>query len=123
MKKRLDFVTNSSSSCYLVRNTSSTTKNALDLLRECATSEWYFVSWPNYNRGSDYTQGDPDDDLEPKSFPSEKAFLEEVASAWTFPPGESIEILIAWGEGGPIYMPEGGLRPSYNFDIEDLGMC
>ena len=123
MKVRLGFITNSSSSAYLVTNISGSTKNALDLLRECASDEWYLETWPNYNRGSDYTKGDPEDDLDPKPFASEQEFLDEVAACWTFPPGEAVEIMIAWGEGGPIYMPEGGLRSSRSFYIEDQGMC
>ena len=122
MRIRIGFVTNSSSSSYIVTNITNTTKNALDLLREAADSEWYLENWPHYNKGSDYTKGDPDGG-DPKYFASEQEFLEEVASLWTFPPRVPVEIDIAWGDGGPIYMPEGGLlSATRSFRIKHIPM-
>jgi len=93
-----------------------------DLLRECAQGEWYLVSWPNYNRGSDYTQGTEDGGGDPKPFTSKKEFDDAVARLESFPPGVPVTISIAWGDGGPIYIPDGYLRSSRSFHVKDIGM-
>jgi len=122
LKLRTDFITNSSSSQYIVTNRTGSTKNMLDVLRDCAEGEWYLVNWPYYNRGSDYTKGTEDGRLDPKPFASQQEFDEAVARLESFPPGVPVTISIAWGDGEPIYIHDGYLQSSRRFHIKDLGM-
>ena len=111
MKIKLDFVTNSSSAAFLVRNKSDTMKTMLDLLQEAAAGQWEIA----------YTGIGPHNWQE--GFDSEQKFREEVAKIESFPPKSEVTVVIAWGEGGPIYCPNGLLcGRTRNFEIRDLGM-
>jgi hypothetical protein len=123
MKLRTDFVTNSSSAAFLVRNNTSKTKTMWDLLQEAAAGPWEYVDWPHYDPegwSDDATKLQPPP-RDPKLF---QQFQEAVAKTETFPPNTDVEVMIAWGEGGPIFCPN-GLRSgrTRSFTIKDLGMC
>lgn len=118
MKIRRGYVTNSSSTSYIIRNISDSTKTMLDLLREATDGDWYLVG-DGLTYGMDYTKGYDENEVEPEPFISEQEFLEAVAGCETFPPGVDVKIEIAWGDGGPIFMPDSGLSScTKSFSIE-----
>ncbi len=106
MKIRSGFITNSSSAQYIIRNITSQTKTMLDLLEEASDGNWELVVWNYDTEYSSSSTRKP-----PKGNPKlEQQFREEVAKTETFPPHSQTEISIAWGDGGPIYSPEGFSR-------------
>jgi len=120
MKFREGFITNSSSSIYLVQNITEQKKNMLDLLREAAKGEWFLVQDSYYNKGSNYRAGDPEMGL-PQFFPSKEEFLQCVKDVQEFEPDNPVEVEIVWGDGEPILCSD-GLREgeTASFKIEFL---
>ena len=57
MKIRSEFITNSSSSFYLVKNTSDSTKTLLDFMRDADHDDWWLVGGVHMTKGSNYKEG------------------------------------------------------------------
>jgi len=120
MKLRTDFVTNSSSAGFVVRNNTNQTKTMWDLLEECAAGPWELVDWPHYDPGEwdgMNPRGPPKD---PKLF---QEFKEAVARLETFPPHSEVTVTLAWGDGGPIFCPQGLTWGGRSFSILDSWSC
>lgn len=121
MKLRHGFVTNSSSSFYMVHNTTDRTKTMLDLLAEAAAGDWYLVEGRKYTKGSNHRESL--EGHEPNDYESRQEFLEAVRSLEIFPPHTIHSIAIAWGDGGPIHSKKGLYsRKTESFEIEYIPM-
>ena len=105
VKVRADFVTNSSSSHWLVKNISGTTKTMLDLLEEAADNNWEFMYWEYDEPYEGVPRGFPKGN--PKRM---QEFREKVAMTQTFLPHIEVEVVLECGNGGTgaaIYSIEG----------------
>jgi len=101
MKIRPDFITNSSTSHYIIRNNTDTLKTMLDLMKEAATkTEWYLTHWPNNEKGriqgNEYLEGTTH---EGNPIPSKdrQIYLEKVERLAIFPPHVDVQIEVSWG--------------------------
>jgi len=105
MKTRTDFVTNSSSAHYIVKNVTDSTKTLLDLLEEAALGPWMSLYWSGWiydpHRDENEVRPPPED---PKQL---QDYREHVSQLETFHPNMEVRVDIAWGEGEPIYSPSG----------------
>ena len=104
MKYRADFVTNSSSSHWVVKNISSSTKTLWDLLEEAADGPWEFMWWEYDEPYEGRMRSPPDDPVRLQKF------KEGVANAETFPPFTDVKVSLEVGNGGSgadIYLLEG----------------
>ena len=117
VKIRSDFVTNSSSAHYIVKNLTDQTKTLLDLLEEAASGPWMYIEW-DY---PDYDEWNGMDPLSPPTDPVQlQRFREAVAQEKSFPPYMEVHVSIAWGEGGPIFSPSGLRGRTRSFDVRDV---
>lgn len=101
MKIRAGFVTNSSATLYMVRNTSDRTKTVLDLMKEAARGDWYYrgVLGRNHRVGFDGVEVD--------KYSSWDEFQEAMERERTIPPHGTIEIWIWYSDGGPFFCMNG----------------
>ena len=123
MKIRVDFVTNSSSDHYIVKNISETTKTMLDLLREAATDddgrweakpECYLYNWEKYHDGESIYEYPWNREAPHADDPE---FLEDVAAVMEFPPKQEVEVILQWVfEQGYLRLRE----KTENFEIKSL---
>ena len=139
MKVRIDFVTNSSSTAYLIKNTSDKTKTIVDFVKENPDILRQFNSAYDYDyteeqllesaqkllngvRGAGY---DANDDM---TVEEETDFLKRVAALkkrYTWKPGE--KKLLGFGDEdgsviGHVYdygLRDGGKSESFEFAFED----
>ena len=106
MKIRVDFVTNSSSAQYIIRNTSDSTKTMLDLLRETTGNRW---------RSDEFLYGITTETED------EQMLLEAVAKYYTFEPHSEESMRFTYtGEGGHL-CPSPGTGKSKSFEVIGLG--
>jgi len=120
LKLRSDFITNSSSAAYVVKNITNTTKTMWDLLTEATDGSWELVDWPHYK---DRVGNEPETRPQPKSPSRLLKFREQVAELESFPPHTEVTVIIAWGDGDPIYCPTGLGWRSQSFLILDSWSC
>ena len=135
MKLRTGFVTNSSSTSYLIRNLTNSMKTMLDLLKECVPDphEWYLISWRysdiehdeegNIISGRQYINGVKDDGQEIPPI-VRQLYLQAVEEIRSFPPFVDIEEDFSWhmDDGyGSIRLAYGIYCSSKNFEVTDLG--
>jgi len=114
MKIRSGFITNSSSTIYIVENKTDVTKTMWDLLQEAAEGGWELVSWPHYSDAE--FDGETPRPL-PKNPQLLQKFREAVARTATFPPHRQVEVWLAWGDGEPIFCPLGLKSYARSFKI------